>query len=75
MKVALALHRIGLRGSLMHGLGIGSILAAISLWGRSATVSETDRKARAERFAIFVGLWPRAAGHGGNPGRTGLAGS
>jgi hypothetical protein len=58
MKVALALHRIGLRGSLMHGLGIGSILAAISLWGRSAAVSDKNRKARAERLAIFVGLWP-----------------
>jgi hypothetical protein len=58
MKVALALHRIGLRGSLMHGLGMGSILAAISLWGRSAAVSDKDRKARAERLAIFVGLWP-----------------
>jgi hypothetical protein len=58
MKVALALHRIGLRGSLMHGLGMGSILAAISLWGRSAAVSDKDRRARAERLAIFVGLWP-----------------
>jgi hypothetical protein len=58
MKVALALHRIGLRGSLMHSLGMGSILAAVSLWGRSAAVSDKDRKARAERLAIFVGLWP-----------------
>ena len=58
MKVALALHQIGLRGSLMHSLGMSSILAAISLWGRSAAVSDKDRKARAERLAIFVGLWP-----------------
>jgi hypothetical protein len=58
MKVALALHRIGLRGSLMHSLGIGSILAAISLWGRAVAVSDRHRKARAERLAIFVGLWP-----------------
>jgi hypothetical protein len=58
MKVALALHRIGLRGSAMHSLGMGSILAAISLWGRSASVSDRGRKARAERLAIFVGLWP-----------------
>jgi hypothetical protein len=43
MKVALALHRIGLRGSLMHSLGMGSILAAISLWGRSAAVSGAGR--------------------------------
>jgi hypothetical protein len=58
MKVALALHRLGLRGSLMHSLGIGSILAAISLWGRSAAVSDKHRRAGAERLAIFVGLWP-----------------
>jgi hypothetical protein len=58
MKVALALHRIGLRGSLLHSLGIGSILAAISLWGRSAAISDRHRKARAERLAIFIGLWP-----------------
>jgi hypothetical protein len=58
MKVALALHRLGLRGSLMHSLGIGSILAAISLWGRSAAVSDKHRRALAERLAIFVGLWP-----------------
>ncbi len=58
MKVALALHRIGLKSSLLHSLGLGSILAAISLWGRSAAVSDKDRKARSERLAIFVGLWP-----------------
>jgi hypothetical protein len=59
MKVALALHRLGLRGSLMHSLGIGSIVAALSLWGRSAAVSDKKhRRARAERLAIFVGFWP-----------------
>src|SRR4026208_1159723 len=58
MKVALALHRIGLRGSLMPVLAMVSILAAIAVWGRSAAVSDKGRKARAERLAIFVGLWP-----------------
>jgi hypothetical protein len=33
-------------------------LAAISLWGRSAAVDDWRAKARAERLAIFVGLWP-----------------
>jgi hypothetical protein len=28
------------------------------LWARSAAVSDKDAKARAERLAIFVGLWP-----------------
>jgi hypothetical protein len=56
MKVALALRRIGLNSSLMHSLGLGSIVASLSLWARSAAVSDKDRKA--ERLAIFVGLWP-----------------
>jgi hypothetical protein len=58
VEVALALRRIGLNSSLMHSLGLGSIVAALSLWARSAAVSDEDRKARAERLAIFVGLWP-----------------
>jgi hypothetical protein len=58
MKIALALHKLGLSSDLMHALGFGSIIAALSLWGRSAAVNEKDRKARAERLAIFVGLWP-----------------
>jgi hypothetical protein len=58
MKVALALRRLGLNGSLMHSLGLGSIVGALSLWARSAVVSDKDRKARAQRLAIFVGLWP-----------------
>jgi hypothetical protein len=28
------------------------------LWGRSAAVGDWRAKARAERLAIFVGLWP-----------------
>ena len=30
----------------------------VSLWGWSASVSDKDSKARAERLAIFVGPWP-----------------
>ncbi len=58
MKSALALRKLGLSSTLMHSLGLGSIAAAISLWGRSASVDDRDLKARAERLAIFVGLWP-----------------
>ncbi len=58
MRLALALHRIGLSSDLLHGLGFASIVAALSLWGRSAAVSNENAKARAERLAIFVGLWP-----------------
>ncbi|MDQ3867772.1 MAG: hypothetical protein M3304_13255 [Actinomycetota bacterium] len=58
MRLAIALHRFGLTSDLMHGLGFGSIVAALSLWGRSAAVSNDNAKARAERLAIFVGLWP-----------------
>ena len=58
MKIALALHRIGLSSDLLHGLGFASILGAISLWGRSAAVSNENARARAERLAVFIGLWP-----------------
>jgi hypothetical protein len=58
MKIALLLRRLGLNSTLMHSLGLGSIAAAVSLWARSASVDDKDKKARAERLAIFVGLWP-----------------
>ena len=58
MKIALALRKLGFNSDVMHGLGLGSIVAAISLWGRSASTDDWKEKARAERLAIFVGLWP-----------------
>ena len=58
MRIALGLHRLGIKSDILHGLGFGSMLAAISLWGRSASADDWKTKARAERLAIFVGLWP-----------------
>ena len=58
MKIALLLKKLGLTSTIMHGLGLASILSSISFWGRSAAHSESQAKARAERLAIFVGLWP-----------------
>jgi hypothetical protein len=58
MKIALLLKRLGLTSTLMHSLGVASIAGSVSLWGRSAAVSDKEAKARAERLAIFVGLWP-----------------
>ena len=58
MRIALSLHKLGLNSDLLHGLGFASILGAISLWGRSAAVGDDRARARAERLAIFVGLWP-----------------
>jgi hypothetical protein len=58
MRIALTLRKLGLSSDVLHGLGFGSMLAAISLWGRSAAVGDWRAKARAERLAIFVGLWP-----------------
>ena len=58
MRIALSLYKLGLRSDVLHGLGFGSILGAISLWGRSAAVGDRESRARAERLAIFVGLWP-----------------
>ena len=58
MRIALALKRAGLNSDLLHGLGLASIGAAISLWARSGSVDDKHKKARAERLAIFIGLWP-----------------
>ena len=58
MRIALSLRKLGLTSDVLHGLGFGSMLAAISLWGRSGSVSDWRTKARSERLAIFVGLWP-----------------
>jgi len=58
MRIALALRRLGLNSDIMHGLGLGSIGAAVSLWFRSGSVDDWKKKARAERLAIFIGLWP-----------------
>jgi hypothetical protein len=58
MKVALLLRKIGFTSTILHSLGLASIGSSISLWGRSAAVSDKAAKARAERLAIFIGLWP-----------------
>jgi hypothetical protein len=58
MRIALALRRLGISSDVLHSLGFGSMAAAVSLWGRSASVDDWRAKARAERLAIFVGLWP-----------------
>ena len=58
MKIALTLKRVGLNSDLLHSLGFTSILGAISLWVRSGSVDNQHKKARAERLAIFIGLWP-----------------
>src|SRR5215207_6963224 len=58
MRIAIALRSLGFNSDILHGLGLGSIVAAISLWARSASVDDWKAKSRAERLAIFVGLWP-----------------
>ncbi len=58
MRIALLMKRLGLSSTLMHSLGLESIGGAVSLWGRSASNGKSEAKARAERLAIFVGLWP-----------------
>jgi hypothetical protein len=58
VKVALFLKKLGFNSTIMHSFGLASIGGALSLWGRSAARSDTQAKARAERLAIFVGLWP-----------------
>ena len=58
MRIALLLKRLRFNSTLLHSLGLASIGGAISLWGRSASNGDKEARARAERLAIFVGLWP-----------------
>ena len=58
MRIAIALKRMGLNSDLLHSLGFTSIGGAVALWVRSAKVDKKEDKARAERLAIFIGLWP-----------------
>jgi hypothetical protein len=58
LRIALKLHKLGLNSDTLHSLGFASILGAVSLWARSAAVDDKDSRARAERLAIFIGLWP-----------------
>jgi hypothetical protein len=46
MKIALLLKRLGLTSTLLHSMGAASIAGSLSLWGRSAAVSNKDAKAR-----------------------------
>jgi hypothetical protein len=58
MKIALALRKVGFGSDVMHSLGFASLLGSLSLWGKSAAHGDYKKKARSERLAIFVGLWP-----------------
>jgi hypothetical protein len=58
MRIPTTLKRLGFGSDVLHSLGLASLLASLSLWGKSTTHSNEAKKARAERLAIFVGLWP-----------------
>jgi hypothetical protein len=58
MNIARALRKVGFSSDVLHSLGLVSIVGSISLWGTSAARTDKDKKARSERLAIFVGLWP-----------------
>jgi hypothetical protein len=51
------LHRLGLRGWMLHSTSFGGISLCIGLWVRAKTVDQ-DERGNAERRALFVGLWP-----------------
>jgi len=51
------LHRLGLRGWMLHSGSFGGVLLCILLWQRAKTVDQ-DERGNAERRALFVGLWP-----------------
>ena len=50
-----SLRSLGMTSDLAYGLGFASIIGSIATW---ATARSSDDRAHAERFGIFVGLWP-----------------
>jgi hypothetical protein len=52
-----ALHRLHIRGWMLHAGSLGSIMLCLLLWQRAKTVDQ-DERGNAERRALFVGLWP-----------------
>jgi hypothetical protein len=52
-----ALHRLGIRGWMLHVVSLGSVGLCVVLWIRAKTVDQ-DERGNAERRALFVGLWP-----------------
>jgi hypothetical protein len=58
MKVALFLKKLGFNSTIMHSFGLASIGGALSLWAGSAARSDREAKAKSQRLATFVGLWP-----------------
>jgi hypothetical protein len=56
-----ALHRVGLRGWMLHTGSLGSIVLCLALWQRAKTVDQ-DERGNAERRALFVHLRRRRSG-------------
>lgn len=57
MDIARWLFKTGLRANMMHGAAFASIVGAIALWFRGSS-NHGEKSARAQRLAIFIGLWP-----------------
>ena len=51
------LHRVGVRGWMLHASSLASVALCLSLWQRAKTVDQ-DERGNAERRALFAGLWP-----------------
>ncbi|HEX5192653.1 MAG TPA: hypothetical protein VFW09_07605 [Solirubrobacteraceae bacterium] len=52
-----ALHRLGVRYSVLHAASIGAIALCIGLWIQAKTYDQ-EQRGNGERRALFVGLWP-----------------
>lgn len=52
-----ALHRAGVRSSVLHTASMGAIGLCIGLWIQAKTYDQ-EQRGNAERRALFVGLWP-----------------
>ena len=52
-----ALHRVGVRSSMLDTASMGTIALCIGFWIQAKTYDQ-EQRGNAERRALFVGLWP-----------------
>ncbi|RJL31597.1 hypothetical protein [Bailinhaonella thermotolerans] len=51
-----ALHKMGIRSSMMYGLGLGSIALTVASWATSKRF-EARGIERADHWGLFIGEW------------------
>jgi hypothetical protein len=57
VTIGAVMRKAGVRGSHLQAASLGATGLCVGLWIRAKTVDQ-DERGKAERRALFVGLWP-----------------